>query len=78
MACMGGLGCPQIYEAREITPKEMECCVGPCPAIYDARKEIYLIVGKVVSPADAGLEGKVGDGEALVEVSKALIDNKRK
>ena len=80
--CLFG-GCPAIYEClREVTPQEMDCIVGGCPSTYEAMKEgeqVYLIIGKVVNPSEAGLEGlekKVGEGEALIEVPKALIDKK--
>lgn len=70
--------CPAIYEGvKELTPKEMACGVGTCPSSYEAKrkgKEVYLIVGKSVNPADVGLESKVGEGEALIEVPKKLID----
>ncbi len=36
----------------------------------------YLIVGKQINPSDIGLEEKVGEGESLVRVSTALIDEK--
>ncbi|MEA3329308.1 MAG: hypothetical protein U9Q06_01035 [Nanoarchaeota archaeon] len=69
------------YKINEVTPKDMQCVVGACLAIYEAQgsdqESVYLIVGNVVTPSDAGLEGKVGTGEALVEVPRALIDNKR-
>lgn len=78
MVC--GIGaCPSIYEGvEELTPKEMACCIGTCPSSYEAEregKEVYLILGKLVNPVEAGLESKVGEGEALIEVPKPLIDN---
>jgi hypothetical protein len=81
MACVVG-ACPSIYEGiKELTPKEMLCCIGACPSTYEATregKEVYLVVGKKINPSDAGLEKKVGEGEALVEIPRALIDNKGK
>ena len=86
MMCIGFMGCPAIYEGlRESTPDEMMCIgfVG-CPAIYggleksdDATRkenEVYLIIGKVVNPIEAGLENKIGEGEALIAVPRDLID----
>jgi len=71
--------CPAIYEGvREITPEEMMCLVGACPSAYEATREgreVYLVVGKQINPSDAGLVKKVGEGEALVEVPRALIDD---
>lgn len=66
---------------REVTPQNMMCGIGACHSVYEATregKEVYLIVGKQVSPLDTGLEKKVGEGEALVEIPRALLDSKRK
>jgi len=82
MRCFGGIGCPSLYEgSRDLTPRELSCGVGGCPSIYGAERKnvaVYLIVGKVIDPASAGLEKKVGDGEVLIEVPRALIDNKER
>ncbi len=77
-----GIGaCPSIYEGlTKLTSKEM-CGIGACPLVYEAKREsgeVYLIIGRQVNPLDAGLEGKVGEGEALVEIPRALIDDKGK
>lgn len=81
MNCLIG-ACPAIYEGlRETTPENMGCILSSCPSVYEATgegNEVYLIVGKSVAPAEAGLEKRVGVGEALIEVPRALIDNRRK
>ena len=73
--------CPSIYEGiRELTPIGMSCIIASCPSSYEAERDgekVYLIIGRVINPSDAGLEGKVGNGEALIEVPRALIDDKR-
>ncbi len=64
---------------REVSPKEMQCGIGACPSAYEATREgreIYLIVGTQVNPSEAGLENKVGEGEALVEIPRVLIGKK--
>jgi len=70
--------CPSIYEGvKELTPKEMQCIAAACPSINKAKnedKEVYLIVGKNINPIEAGLEKKLGKGEALIEIPKGLID----
>ncbi len=75
--------CPAIYEGlREMTPKELLCIIGGCPSSYEAKSPegngVYLIVGRVVNPTEAGLESKVGEGETLIEVPRALIDKMEK
>ena len=70
------------YKITEVTPIELQCGIGACPSIYEVTsKPVYLIRGKVVNPSEAGfggLEGKIGEGEALIEVPRALIDNRKK
>ena len=68
------------YQIRNITP-EMNCMIGGCPSSYEAKrggKKVYLIIGKVVNPSEAGLAEKVREGEALIEVPRALIDKRTK
>jgi len=78
--CLAG-ACPSIYE---LTPEEARCIVGGCPSIYsaqDADKSKYWIIGKLVpqtSIKEAGLEIKVREGEALIEVPKELIDKMKR
>ena len=74
---MCGIGsCPSIYE--EVTPKDMKCCIGgACPQIHKGDKS-YLIVGEKINPSNVGLKNKVGEGEVLIRVPKALINKKEK
>jgi hypothetical protein len=75
--CIVG-ACPEIYGGlRDVTPQDM-CIIGACPSINEANREgrkIYLIIGKQINPIDTGLEKKVGEGEALIEVPRELIDD---
>jgi len=77
------------YKLIERTPKEMQCCVGACPQIYevcvvaacptivDKDDGNYYIVGTQVDPKDVGLEKRVGKDEVLIKVPKKLIDEMR-
>ncbi len=67
--------CPAIYEG--VTPKNIQCATVACPQIHKGN-DGYLIIGEQVNPSDVGLEGKVGKGEVLIRVPKALIDKKEK
>lgn len=71
--CIGG--CPGVYELEDITPEAERRGIGACPSIHEARNA-YFIVGRVVKPADFGLEGKVGKTEALVMIPKRVVDRK--
>ena len=80
MRC-GAAACSAIYESiREVTPKEIDCAWAACHSIYEGAREgeqVYLIIGKVVNSSEipGELEKKIGEGEALIEVPRALIDN---
>ncbi len=67
--------CPQIYELEEISSEE--CAVAACPGVYrpQGKEDVYVIVGKQLSPADVGLVDKVGKGETVIEVPKGLLAN---
>ena len=57
---------------KEITPPEMACFVGPCPAVFVSEdgNEIVLI-GKKVQPGS--LASRVGADEQLVSISKEML-----
>lgn len=69
------VSCPQIYELEEIASED--CGVAACSAVYRPKGEgdVYVIVGTQLSPVDVGLEGKVGEGETVIEVPKRLLEN---
>ena len=66
-----------MRKLREITPAHLRCLVGACPAVYETDDGRLLIIGKTLSPEAASLlpPGKVGPGEAVIEISRALIAN---
>ena len=76
LRCIVG-SCPAIYEIENLTPKGMNCGPGFCPGIYGSEGN-YVIIGTKVNPADFGLEKKVGENEALIQVPKKLIDKMKK
>ena len=53
------------------------CGIGACPTIQE-QEDSYLIIGKQIDPQEAGLVGKVGQGEALIKVPRELIDKIQK
>lgn len=57
---------------REITPPEMACVVGPCPAVFESEdgSEIVLI-GRKLQPGS--LASRVGVDEELVSISKEML-----
>lgn len=73
--CLLG-GCAGVYEVEDITPEGEKCIGGCCPSIHEAR-DSYFVVGQVVNPSDFGLEGKVGQGEALVMIQKRVVDREK-
>lgn len=76
--CFGGIGCPSVFQLRRLTPEEQSCGVAACPEVYADNKDNYLIVGKVADAKQFGLESKVGKGEVLVSIPRAIIDGMKK
>ncbi len=74
-----GIGmCPQIYELEEIASED--CAAMACPTVYKPKenRDVYVIIGKQLSPAEVGLVGKVGEGETVIEIPKGLLANLQK
>lgn len=61
---------------KEITPEAFLCHSSTCcPAVFETDKGSYLIVGKKLDAlAVKQLEGRIGDDEYVIEVSKGMID----
>jgi len=67
--------CPAIFE---LTPEPYYCAGVACSSIFgEEGTEDYLIIGNKVDPKEVGLEKKVGDGEVLIRIKKAIIDDKK-
>lgn len=64
---------------REITPVEMSCMLGPCPALFQV-EEGYLVIGEVVSPKlySGKLKSRISENEVLIKIPKTLLKNLRK
>ncbi|MBI2673147.1 hypothetical protein HYX19_02705 [Candidatus Woesearchaeota archaeon] len=71
LMCAPFPGCPAIYEVVRIE----ECIVGACPAIYGSKddEKVYIIVGKKKEPKEVGLEKKVAQDEACIEIPRSLL-----
>ena len=56
----------------ELTPPEMACVVGPCPAVFESEdgKEIVLIGRRL---RVGSLAHRVADDEELVSISKEMV-----
>ena len=59
---------------RELTPKEMYCGVGACPAIFETDENSYVLIGKKIDADKLGIGKRVADDEVVVEVPRRLID----
>jgi hypothetical protein len=75
-SCSIGL-CPRVLEIRELTPEQSKCVIGGCPRVYE-KKELYLIIGRQINPRVVGLDGKMGEDEALVAIPKEIIDKMKR
>ncbi len=67
----------RLMITREVTPNQMSCIVGACPAIFETNQDAYAVIGKVVEPKELGLDKRVAKDETLIVVPKKLIDKKR-
>ena len=59
---------------RELTPKEMYCSTGLCPAIFETDENSYVLIGKKIDADKLGIGKRVADDEVVVEVPRRLID----
>jgi hypothetical protein len=58
---------------EEITPSTYACLLGACPSIFVTDAGSYVVVGRQLDRAEQPT-GKVGAGEAAIEISRDLID----
>ena len=65
-------------KAKEITPVEARCGVGPCPSIFKTDRGTFIVVGSV--PAGKELPRnvlrKLGKGEVAIEVPLNVLQLK--
>lgn len=66
----------QLKILNELTPKSMECIVGACPAIFETNNGSYAIIGKKINAKSLGISQRVGKDEVLIEIPRAIIDDK--
>ena len=62
---------------KEVTPKEMSCICGGCPAIFETNNNSYVVIGKKINSKSVGLSKRVSKDEILIEIPKKLIDKKQ-
>lgn len=60
---------------KNLTPERYRCEVcASCPAVYDAGDGTLVIIGKHVTSDDhSGIVGRIGEGEAAVQISADLV-----
>jgi hypothetical protein len=59
---------------KNLTPLKLRCGLAQCPAIYEEIGGSHLqIIGEVVEGSE--VEARIGPGEALIRVEKALLAN---
>ena len=60
-------------KAKEITPKEGRCGVGPCPAVFKTDRKTFIVIGAVPANDDlpSNIRKKMGKGETAVEIPEA-------
>ena len=63
----------ELKISKEVTPKDMMCGVGACPAIFKTNKGTYAIVGKTLNAEKLGIANRIGKNEVLIEVPMKLL-----
>ena len=67
----------KIKLQKELTPVDMICIVGGCPAIFETNNDSYALIGKKLNADELGISKRIGKDEVLIEIPKELIDKKR-
>ncbi len=58
----------------EITPKQLQCGIGSCPAIFETDRGTYVVIGRnLVGELPHELKGRVSSHETVIEVPKELL-----
>lgn len=66
----------KIKNLINITPKSMRCGpIGGCPAIYDAKDDTYVIIGKLLRCKSelSELEKRISSSEVAIKIPKGLL-----
>ncbi len=60
---------------QDITPAELQCAIGGCPAVFRTERNTLLVIGQTVSSDEAQhlAPGRVGTKECMVEVPLQLL-----
>ena len=63
---------------KELTPKNMQCGIGACPAWFKTDRKTYLLIGKKIKNQNAirGLKNRISKDDAVIEVPLNLLSNK--
>lgn len=58
----------------EITPKQLQCGIGACPAIFETDHGTYVLIGRNLADVLPNeLKGRVGTHETVIEIPKELL-----
>ncbi|MFA6294860.1 MAG: hypothetical protein WC666_00360 [Candidatus Paceibacterota bacterium] len=62
-------------KAKEITPVEARCGVGPCPSIFQTNRGTFLVIGPIPATNDLprNVRRKIGKGEVAIEVQQNVL-----
>ena len=61
---------------RNLTPKSLQCVAIGCPAIYEAKDNSYIIIGRIACKSAIEELGKaISEGEVAIQVPKKLFNN---
>jgi hypothetical protein len=59
---------------KEITPTNLRCAIGTCPAVYEVDKDNLLVVGKkITSELNEEIRPRVGDDEFAILINREFF-----
>ncbi len=65
-------------KAKEITPLESRCGVGPCPAVFQTDRNTVVVIGTVLAGNETpeNIRRKLGRGEVAIEIPEKVLPEK--
>jgi hypothetical protein len=61
---------------QELTPINMRCIFGNCPAIFATEHKTYVLIGRrLTAETSSELSGRIGDDEVAIEVPSELLEH---
>ena len=62
-------------KAKEITPAEARCGIGPCPSVFKTDRGTFVVIGSIpaLNELPRNIQKKLGKGEVAIEVPQNIL-----